>query len=492
MLAWLTVLLGAAPEAGASLAFREARFSHSPQAQRIFKRLQGLEDLLSEQAERLTLQQVIERGLRANPQLAAAYAQVQGEQWSLVAAKRRWSPSLDASSPWPGLLGQSNDTVVTSRRLPSSLTNQAVATRTLAAPTLNLTWTFLNLSRDAQIHAAANGLQAQQWLFDVSARNLLLELQRDYTALQERLDLIDEYRALFLLSSNQVDDAVAKLARRQLDQGSVEQLRAFQRNQLTRLINQTRDLLLASARLAEKLALPGPSLVLPEESLKPLGSWPLDLGTTLEQAVKLREEIKALAAEARRSHWSSQELLRTYWPRLSLQVEGNYTNTSMTAGSPGSPNPNQSESNAWSSSVGLDLHWQLFDGGIQGAEASNRSADQARLLQEANLETLAVQRQVKEAFFNYTTSKLGIDNTKEALNEASQSVRTVVVKFGQNQATITTMIQVFNQYLDAMRAHSATIQLYNDSVFELYRASAQWPEGTLPLLQERVNGLKKQ
>ena len=164
----------------------------------------------------------------------------------------------------------------------------------------------------------------------------------------------------------------------------------------------------------------------------------------------------------------------------------------MTAGSPGSPNPNQSESNAWSSSVGLDLHWQLFDGGIQGAEASNRSADQARLLQEANLETLAVQRQVKEAFFNYTTSKLGIDNTKEALNEASQSVRTVVVKFGQNQATITTMIQVFNQYLDAMRAHSATIQLYNDSVFELYRASAQWPEGTLPLLQERVNGLTKQ
>jgi len=54
------------------------------------------------------------------------------------------------------------------------------------------------------------------------------------------------------------------------------------------------------------------------------------------------------------------------------------------------------------------------------------------------------------------------------------------------------MIQVFNQYLDAMRAHSATIQLYNDSVFELYRASAQWPEGTLPLLQERVNGLTKQ
>ena len=68
----------------------------------------------------------------------------------------------------------------------------------------------------------------------------------------------------------------------------------------------------------------------------------------------------------------------------------------------------------------------------------------------------------------------------------------MVVKFGQNQATITTMIQVFNQYLDAMRAHSATIQLYNDSVFELYRASAQWPEGTLPLLQERVNGLTKQ
>lgn len=491
ILACAAALLVTPVKAEQTLLFREARFEHSPEAKQLFNQLQDLENLLIERARRLTLQEVLTLGLKANPQLAAAYARVQGEQWSVVAARRRWSPSLSANAPWPGLVAQENR-IANSTTPASGTTTVVTAERSVATPLLNLNWTFFNLSRDAQIQAATNGMLAEQWLFDVSARNLVLELQRDYTDLQESIDLIDEYRALFLISSNEVDMAVGKFQRRQLQRAELEQLRTFQRNQLTRLINATRELLLASARMAERLALPAEAMVLPEEGLQPIEGWPFDLATTLKQAVQLREEIKALAAAADRSGWQAKALLRSYWPELSLQAEGAATNFNTSRGAPGAGALENTVRSNWVGSVGLGFNWRLFNGGIETAEASNRSAIAVEQRQREAVETLSVEREVKEYYFKYITSKLALDNTKAAKDSASESLVLALKRFNSNQIDSTTLIQVTNQYLDAIWANSSTVQLYNNAVYGLYRASAQWPAGTLPLVQERVEQLKQQ
>jgi len=468
--------------------FRETTFQHSPEAKRVFEQLQSLETLLMHRAKRMTLRQVLERGLKANPQLAAAYARFQGEQWTVVAARRRWSPSLTAIAPIRGLIAQENGATTTTTPVAETV---ATATRSLATPLLNLNWTFLNLSRDAQIQAATSGMLAEQWLFDVSARNLVLELQRDYTNLQESIDLIDEYRALFLISSNAVDAAVAKMQRKQLQLAELEQLRTFQRNQLTRLINATRELLLASTRLAERLALPAEAMVLPEERLQPINAWPLDLKTTLEQAVRLREEIKALAADADRSGWQAQQLLRSYWPELSLRADAGASNLNSSRGAPAAAAPEITDRSSWFGSIGLGFNWQLFNGGIQTAEANNRRATQREQNDQEALEILRVEGETKEAYFNYLTSKLAVQNTKAAKGSAITSLVSTLQRFRNNQTGSTTLIQVLEQYINAIWANSTTIQLHNNAVYGLYRASAQWPEGTLPLIQERVQHLKQ-
>lgn len=55
---------------------------------------------------------------------------------------------------------------------------------------LNLNWTFFNPSRGPNTNAAGESLRQQQLLFDVSARNLVLQIQQAYFNLQEQQLLI--------------------------------------------------------------------------------------------------------------------------------------------------------------------------------------------------------------------------------------------------------------------------------------------------------------
>lgn len=493
---WGLAYLACPVQASEHTLFRETTFRHSPAEQQLFNQLQALETALIERSQRFTLQQVLVQGLKANPKLGATYARLQGKQWSVVAARRRWFPSLSADSDSAGLIGKEGDRTTTNSSTSAALGTSTTAVRTLATPLLSLEWTFVDLGRDAQIQAATSGMQAERWLFDVSARNLVLELQSDYTDLQEKIDLIDEYRALFLLSSNAVDSAEDRLRSqtppRPQTRTELAQLRTFQRNQLTRLINATRELLLASTRLTARLALDGEAMVLPEDGLQPQDSWPLDLSSTLNQAVQLREEIKALAADANRSGWEAQELLRSYWPQLSLQAEAGGSNLSISRLAPGAGAAETTDRSSWDGFLGLGLKWRLFNGGVETAEASNRTALQVQLRQEQALESLAIEQQVKEAYFNYTTSKLGLANTSLAVRSAADSLSSALNKAQRAMVSTTTLIQMMDQYLDAIWARTSTVRLHNNSIHALYRASAQWPAGTLPLLQERVGELKTQ
>ena len=75
--------------------------------------LRGLQGEIDARSKSFTLSQALEMGLLNSPQLAATYAEIQGQQWNLVAVRRQWYPTLSASSePFvPGRrFGSSNST----------------------------------------------------------------------------------------------------------------------------------------------------------------------------------------------------------------------------------------------------------------------------------------------------------------------------------------------------------------------------------------------
>ena len=67
----------------------------SPLAGQLEDQLRRLQQEIDGRSRRATLDEALEMGLLHNPQLAAAYAEIQGQQWNLIAVRRQWYPTLN-------------------------------------------------------------------------------------------------------------------------------------------------------------------------------------------------------------------------------------------------------------------------------------------------------------------------------------------------------------------------------------------------------------
>ena len=110
------------------------------------QQLKQLQEKLSERSERASLLEALEQSLLYNPELAFAYSQIQQREWTLIAVRRQWYPSLTAfgTGPNSGLLGYGS----TWTRLSTTFSNltreqQSFQQRSQVGMTLNLSWTFL-------------------------------------------------------------------------------------------------------------------------------------------------------------------------------------------------------------------------------------------------------------------------------------------------------------------------------------------------------------
>ena len=176
---------------------------------------------------------------------------------------------------------------------------------------LTIGWTFFDPSRGSSINAASENLKRQQLLFDVSARNLVLEIQQVYYSLQEQRLLIEAYADILKATTRQVQTTEAQFNNGLINIADVEQIRTQQFATLSTLINAYRQFIDASSRLAQVIAMPPGALVTPSDGLQALGDWPEALQPTIEQALNLREEIKASLAEAASARWSATALFNT-------------------------------------------------------------------------------------------------------------------------------------------------------------------------------------
>lgn len=462
-----------------------------PLATKLQAQLTALQSTLKQRAQSTSLQQALEEGLLRNPQLAAAYAQIQGSQWNLIAVRRQWYPTASAGSN-QFILGQSFNTETQSSTLPPAAASTGYRNATTVGQLgLNLNWTFFNPSRSANINAASQSLRQQQLLFDVSARNLVLQIQDAYFNLQEKQQLIKAYEEILISTNRQVSATEAQFNNGLVSISDVEQIRTQQYQNLGALIEAYRSLIDAASLLAQTMALPPGTLALPSDALQAIGQWDDSLQVTLDQALKLREEIQAsLAAEASAS-WQATSLFNSYWPSFSVGASGSYSSSNTTTGLPGSSINGNSRSLNWNGGVGVGFTWQFFDGGINAAqaEASKASARQAK--DQAAIDRLTVSQQVESSYANYLTSLLAMETTKAQVRSAQLALTSVQERFSVGVTDMATVVQTLNQSLIAANAYAAAMRTYNSAVAGLYRYSARWPMNTQPLLQQRVQQLRQ-
>jgi outer membrane protein TolC len=460
-----------------------------PMVSQLLGQLRNLKGDIEARKKIVNLEQAIEAALLINPDLAKAYAQIQNSQWNLIAVRRQWYPTLNAiSSTIPG---QSFRTTTASGQGTSNTTTYA--NTAASGMTVNLGWTFFDPSRGPAINASSANLRGQQLLFDVSARNLVLSVQETYFLLQEYRQLISSYDEIQSNTDRQVKLAEAQFNSGLLSIADVEQIRTQQYRTLSTLINTYRLMLDSSAQLAQAMALPPGTLVLPADSdpKRQVGSWSEPLPETIAQALRLREEIQASLAQADSASWSASSLFNTYWPKFGLGASGSIANNSITNGSVGLAG-NYNTSLNWNGDVGLNFRWQLFDGGINAANAQANQAQANQYLQQAASNRLLVTRQVEQAYSAYLTSQLALLSSKAQGLAARQAVIAVQQRFNVGLTDMATVIQTLNQAIEAATAFTTSARIYNTAVASLYRFSARWPEGTQEPLQKRMSRLKQQ
>jgi outer membrane protein TolC len=460
----------------------------NPVANQLQAQLRSLKAELESRSRLANLQQAIETALLNNPELASAYAQIQGSQWNLIAVRRQWYPTLNANSNT--LPTQTYST--TNGSGPKTYDTTTYTNTTATGLTVTLGWTFFNPSRGPSINAASESLRQQELLFDVSARNLVLSVQQTYFQLQEQRQLISAYDEILANIDRQVQLTEAQFNNGLVGISDVEQIRTTQYSTLSQLIGIYRQLLDTAAQLAQAMALPPGTLVMPADPLRQVGSWNEPLPATIAQALRLREEIQASLAAAASASWSASSLFNSYWPKFSVGANGSLDNNNGTSGYPGLAATTTNTTLNWNGGVGLGFSWQLFDGGINAASAQANQALAKQAQDQAASNRLTVTSQVEQAYSAYLTSQLSLQSTNAQIQASRQAVSAVQERFKVGVDTMTAVVQTLNQAIAAANAYATALRVYNTAVARLYRSSARWPEGTQAPLQQRSTSLKQQ
>ena len=463
----------------------------NPVAQQLQQQVDALRQRWKRRTRVATLQQAIEGSLLANPLLAQAYNQIQERQWTLIAVRRQWYPQLSASSTnLPGYQATTRRLLTSNTSAPLPVYSYSYSNSSQVNPALQLSWTFFDPSRGPSINAASESLRSQRLLFDVTARQLVLDTQLAYFNLQEQLLLIDAYEEILNSTTRAVIRTEALFNQGSAAISDVEQIRTQQYQNLSLLIATYQQLVQASAVLAQQMALPEGELVIPADELAVAGEWTLSQAETLSQAQRLREEIQASLAQSASAGWSATALFNRYWPRFALGASGSFDTLNTVTGEPGSAFSVNTQDNRWNGSVALGFSWSIFDGGIDAATAEARRASASQLSHQAALQRLQVSREVETAYAAYQASQLGLQSSSQLADSARNAAKAVQERFNIGFADMTSVVQTLDQAIQAANAYASAIRAYNGSVAGLYRFSAQWPDGTQPLLQTRVQGLK--
>jgi len=437
----------------------------------------------------ISLKQAIRMGLLNNPILSKTYADIQAAEWRATAVRREWYPSLTANNPVTPPWSLATETTSSNQSGGDAPNSYASTQRFYTSPRVRLEWSFLDPSRMPRLKANLALANVQQLLFDISARNLILDIQEAYYRLQEARELREDYARIYKLTKAQI--AIAQRLRRAGNgsQGDIDQLRSQLLQQLTQLTQIYEQELIAANQLAYTLSLSPGTLLLPSERLLPVAPWKETLQPTIEEALALREEIRANLASADSFGWLSRARLNLYLPAVGLLAQSQMTtNSSSSLNTDSQTTTTVNNSAQLSNAVGLSFSWLLFDGGRNSADASVLHQQYLAYRSQADMTRLLVTLQVQNSFATFSSNEMVIDMAREQLVVSRATVEYTARIYDGSTIDATTFIQNIQNYINAAKSYKASVKQYNIAIASLYRHTARWPENALSDLQQRLKG----
>jgi OMF family outer membrane factor len=407
-----------------------------------------------------------------NPNLKAIASQVDQAQSNLRAQIASWYPTLNLNAnSLPGYTGgQQFGSIQQANPLDGSTSQVDSYTSTNRWALLtNLTaqWALINPQRVPQIAAARDQFEQSKNQYLISLRELRLQAAQAYFQLQ-----LSDDRVRIGQESVRASLVSLRDARARFQAGVATKLEVLEaETQLARdqqlLTDSLSDQSISRRDLARILDLPQNITPTAKEPLRVLGLWTPSLQESVVAAYAFREElnnaildISVANSQANNALGSVQPFLNIFNSLVATRYNGNQAVEVDLPGSSG-----------WAveNSVGLNLSWNLFDGGAARAQSrqfKQRAQENAYRFADTRDK---VRFEVEQSFYQLGRANRNIQTTSREVSSARESLRLARLRF---QAGVSTQREVVDNQRDLTQAevrYSNALAEYNSNLAELRR-----------------------
>ena len=414
----------------------------------------------------LTLEESLQLAEVNSPQLKAASSRVDQAKSGLRAAIAAWYPTVDLSAS-----GLPEYFKSYSYRNPDFVTNNETYGRQWRVNgSLQVSWDLINPARVPQIAAARDRFERAGDSYLIALRDLRLEVQTAYFALQQADEGVRIGQDSVKASLVSYRDARARFnagVNTKLDVLEAETQLARDRNILT---TNRRDQETQRRNLARVLGLPQDVTPTAATPARPLGLWEPTLQESIVAAYNYSEELDQLILDISINNSQANASLAAVQPVVRFV---NSTSASRTEGQNGQTSRSDIDMGDFTygvqNSTALTASWRLFDGGRARAEyrRSKQAAEESRLNFARTRDQIRLQ--VERSFLGLQAAIQNIDTTATEVLSSQESLRLSQLRV---QAGVGVQREVVNSQRDLTQAelkYARALNDYNTNLVTLQR-----------------------
>ncbi len=422
----------------------------------------------------LTLEEALQLADVNSLQLKAAARQVDQAKSSLRAAIAAWYPTIDlTASGLPEYFASYsylNPDFVTPDPLTGKTNNDLYGREWRVNGRLQVSWDLINPARVPQIAAARDRFERAGDSYLIALRDLRLEVQTAYFALQQSDAGVRIGQDSVKASLVSYRDARARFnagVNTKLEVLEAETQLARDRNILT---SSLRDQDEQRRNLARVLDLPQDVTPTAATPSRPIGSWEPSLQESIVAAYNYSEELDQLILDISINNSQANASLAAVQPVVRFV---NSTSASRTEGQNGQTSLGDIDMGDFTygvqNSTALTASWRLFDGGRARAEykRSKQAAEESRLNFARTRDQIRFQ--VERSFFGLRAAIQSIETTATEVLASRESLRLSQLRV---QAGVGVQREVVNSQRDLTQAelkYARAINDYNTNLATLQR-----------------------